>query len=218
MSLSELLHELTAEGFSLTLAGGGCLDLHGPVARLTPELRQALVAHKPTLLQLLQPRQAGLLDGSSCESQVAFVMQGPAERKRDPSRIPGTPWRKPQHDDDMWVSFVSAPDSDQDQDYWDSLSEEDQKYIASSPPRVRCYFCGGISHHTPGCFGEPALSWGKYRGQRMATVPEQYLVWLLQQGYGRRETRQQMLNELQRRYAKYLAPEWHCILDKGVDW
>lgn len=53
MDVQTLTSTLQAEGFALTLAGCNAITVSGPMHRLTPELRQSLKEHKPTLLSML---------------------------------------------------------------------------------------------------------------------------------------------------------------------
>ncbi len=57
MDIPELLHNLTLQGFSLGVVGCDSIEVQGPVAKLSPSLKQALQEHKPSLLQILQPRK-----------------------------------------------------------------------------------------------------------------------------------------------------------------
>ena len=58
MTLSDLLHSLTTQGVILVCVGCDAIEARGPVNSLSPEQRQALRQHKPTLLQMLQPPAA----------------------------------------------------------------------------------------------------------------------------------------------------------------
>lgn len=63
MDIATLLHRLTTEGLCLA---PGCipdtLDVTGPMERLTPQLKAALVEHKPTLLAIVTPQQDAYRD------------------------------------------------------------------------------------------------------------------------------------------------------------
>jgi hypothetical protein len=65
--------ELTRQGFALAAEGGGIRV--APAGRLTPELRQAVRAHKPGLLALLTGAQLDAVrtEGDSCVPTVPTV-------------------------------------------------------------------------------------------------------------------------------------------------
>ena len=75
MNLIVLINTLASQGFSLTPAGCNAIELAGPVATLTPELRQALADHKPSLLAMLEAsreRHAIQREGEAPPEATAF--------------------------------------------------------------------------------------------------------------------------------------------------
>lgn len=55
MDIASLLHSLTVAGLRLRAGAGGTLEVVGDVSKVTPTQREALSAHKSTLLAMLAP-------------------------------------------------------------------------------------------------------------------------------------------------------------------
>jgi hypothetical protein len=69
MNAASLLSELTRRGVSLE-PRGAVLHYRAPCGSLTPELRAALVKHKPTVLALLQNRVAALRAAGDAAARI----------------------------------------------------------------------------------------------------------------------------------------------------
>jgi hypothetical protein len=82
VSAAELLVELNRQGFILTVEGDGIRVT--PAGRLTAELRQAILGHKPALLALLATRQgpAPAWDQAEAERLLAELREGLARLER----------------------------------------------------------------------------------------------------------------------------------------
>jgi hypothetical protein len=179
MEMVDLMHSLTMGGFSLVLAGCDAIEVRGPIENLTPQIKAALKEHKPTLLSVL-----GCEDTYAREERRAIQQ----ERVFPPQNFDPADYAPP--------------------DYWEMTSEADRAYLTATPPRARCPWCGGISHHTKECFGQPRMPWGKFKDKPMSCVPIRYLTYVLRKWFGRMEHRRRILDELQRRYTRFRTEEW----------
>jgi hypothetical protein len=170
MDLGTLMATLASDGFSLSTPGCNTIELRGPMQRLTPAIRQALAEHKPTLLALLGP--------AVDEEREAIQREGEAGE-----------------------AATAFPFGANVIDWWDCLGEDDKRELtAKREPRPACAFCGGRNHHSPQCFGQPTMPWGKHKGKPLAAVPGGYLAFVQRQGIGREETRQDIREEMKRRH------------------
>ena len=121
-----------------------------------------------------------------------------------------------EHEDELPYIEFGTEVYDRTGFYWDLLSDADRQRLTSSHTQKRCVWCGGIGHHAKDCFGQPRMPWGKHKNQPLSAVPERYLTFCLRKRFGRAEHIKTILNELQRRYVKYRAPEWEQILETNA--
>jgi hypothetical protein len=98
---------------------------------------------------------------------------------------------------------------EQQVDWWSEVMPQDLESLTSQVPQTRCPWCRGINHHHPMCEEQrrewARMTWGKYKGKVIESVPTDYLEFVLQNGFGVTDDRRMFLDELLRRNPQKFA-------------